>query len=173
MNGLFETLRENKTGCWTNGDFVGILGYADDNFLLSPTLDGLQEMLNTCADYAFEHNFTFSTNGNHKKSKTKCMAIVHMKRSLKELTLCGNRLPWVGYVKHLGNTIVNSIDYMNQDTTEKRAQYITRNSELSQEFSFAHPSTKCLINNIFNSHFTSSSLWNLFNKATEMLERLP
>ena len=36
MNGLFEKLRENKTGYWINGDFVGILGYADDNFLLSP-----------------------------------------------------------------------------------------------------------------------------------------
>ena len=60
---------------------------------------------------------------------------------------------------------------MSQDTTEKRAQYITRNNELSQEFSFAHPSTKCLINNIFNSHFTGSSLWNLFNNATEMLEK--
>ena len=121
MNGLFEKLKENKTGCWINGDFVGILGYADDNFLLSPTLDGLQEMLNTCADYAFEHNLTFSTNENHKKSKTKCMAFLHKKSSLKELTLCGKRLPWVGYVKHLGKTIVNNVDYMSQDTTEKRA----------------------------------------------------
>ena len=67
-NGLFETLREHKTGCWINGDFVGILMYAGDNFLLSATVDGLQEMLNTCADYAFEHNLAFSTNGNPKKS---------------------------------------------------------------------------------------------------------
>ena len=66
---------------------------------------------------------------------------------------------------------INNIDYMGQDTTEERAQYITRNNELSQEFSFAHPTTKCLINNIFNTHFTGSSLWNLFNKATEMLEK--
>ena len=68
-------------------------------------------------------------------------------------------------------TIVNNIDYMSQDTTEKRTQYITRNNELSQKFSFAHPPTKCLVNNIFNSHFTGSSLRNLFNKATEMLEK--
>ena len=79
MNGLFEQMRENKTGCWINGDFVGILGYADDNFLLSPTLDGLREMLNTCADYAFEHNLTFSTNENPKKSKTKFIAFLHKK----------------------------------------------------------------------------------------------
>ena len=90
MKALFERLRvQKKTGCWINGDFMGILGYADDSFLLSPTLDGLQEMLNTCADCAFEHNLTFSTNDNPKKSKTKCMAFLHKKRSLKELTLCG------------------------------------------------------------------------------------
>ena len=61
---------------------------------------------------------------------------------------------------------------MSHYTTEKRAQYITRNNELSQEFSFAHSIIKCLINNVFNTHFTGSSLWDLFNKATEMLENL-
>ena len=99
------------------------------------------------------------------------MAFLHKKRSLKELTLSDKRLPWEGYVNHLMNTIVNNIDYMSQDIIEKRAQYITRNKELPQEFSFAHPITKCLINNIFNTHFTGSSLWNLFNKITEMLEQ--
>ena len=43
--------------------YLGMLGYADDNFLLSPTLDWLQEMINTCDEYAKEHNLKFSTNG--------------------------------------------------------------------------------------------------------------
>ena len=62
MNDLYKKLREKKSRCWINGDFVGIAGYADDNFLMSPTLDGLQEMLDTCEEYANEHNLTFSTN---------------------------------------------------------------------------------------------------------------
>ena len=74
-------MREHKTVCWINGDFVGILGYAEDNFLLSPTLDGLQEMRDTWADYAFEQNLTFSTNKNPKKNKTECMAFLQEKRS--------------------------------------------------------------------------------------------
>ena len=110
VNGLFEKLRQHKTGYWINGAFVGILRYADDNFLLSPTLDGLQGMLNTCADYASEHNLTFSTNEDPKKSKTKCMAFLHKQRYLKEITLCGKKLPSVEYVKHLGNTLVNNVD---------------------------------------------------------------
>ena len=175
VNGLFEKLRQHKTGCWINGAFVGILGYADDNFLLSPTLEGLQDMLNTCADYASEHNLTFSTNEDTKKRKTKCMAFLHKKRYLKELTLCGKKLSWVEYVKHLGNTIVNNVDDMSQDAAEKRAQYIARNNELLQEFSFAHPNTKCLINNIFNTlqahHCGICSIKQL--KSWKNVERLP
>ena len=49
---------------WINGEFMGIFGYADDNVLLSPTFDGLQNMLNICEQYAKEHNLSFSTNEN-------------------------------------------------------------------------------------------------------------
>ena len=86
---------------------------------------------------------------NPKKSKAKCMAFLKKKRTLKNMTLCGKKLPWVESAKHLGNTIVNNIDGINQDI-EKRAQYITRNNEL-QEFSFAHPTTKCLMSLIHTS----------------------
>ena len=45
-------------------------------------LDGLQEMLDTCEEYANEHNLTFSTNDNPNKNKTKCMAFLKKKRTL-------------------------------------------------------------------------------------------
>ena len=128
-------------------------------------------MLDTCEEYANEHNLTFSTNDNPNTSKTKCMAFLKKKRTLTNMTLCRKKLPWVESAKHLGNTIVNNIDGMSQAIIEKRAQYITRNNELLQEFSFAHPTTKCVINNVFNTHFSGSSLWNLFNNASEKLEK--
>ena len=171
VDGLFKKLREKRTGCWINGDFMGIIGYADDNILISPTLDGLQDMIDTCVEYASKHNLVFSTNDDPKKSKTKCMSFLQKKRPLKDMTLYGKKLPWVDYFRHLGNTIVNNIDGMSQDILEKRAQYIAKNNELVQEFSFAYPSTKCLINNIFNTHFTGSSIWNLFNSASQKLEK--
>ena len=53
---LITKLRRNKTGCWIDGNFVGIIVYADDIVLLSPTLGGLQEMIDICSDYAiFRH----------------------------------------------------------------------------------------------------------------------
>ena len=48
INDLINELRKNREGCWVNGGYVGILVYADDIALLSPTIDGLQNMIDTC-----------------------------------------------------------------------------------------------------------------------------
>ena len=99
---LFRRLRKKRTGCWVEGKFVGILGYADDLLLISPSLDGLQEMTKSCEDYARSLNLSFSTNMNLMKCKTKCMAFLNQERELKNITLDGKDLPWVKTAKHLG-----------------------------------------------------------------------
>ena len=119
-------------------------------------------MLRTCEEYAKEHNLVFSTDPSPIKSKTKCIAYLKTERYLRKLQLCGNDLPWVDSCKHLGNKFENKMDGMKQDLLEKRARYISRNMELIQEFSFAHPDTKLKVNQIYNYHFTGSPLWNLF-----------
>ena len=171
VDDLFLHLRNNRTGCWINGEFMGILGYADDNVLLSPTLDGLQQMIRTCEQYAKEHNLSFSTNTNSHKCKTKCMAFTQDDRNLQPLRLSGNNLPWVKSVRHLGNKIENKLNGMSQDMREKRAQFIQRNNELCQEFSFSDPHTKLKLNMIYNSHFTGSTTWDLFCKEAESIEK--
>ena len=55
-------------------NYVGGGGYADDIFLLYPSLDGVQRMLYICENYAVIHNLKFSTNADPAKSKTKCLA---------------------------------------------------------------------------------------------------
>ena len=169
-NGLFDELRRMTVGCCIGRDFVGALGYADDLFLLSPSLDGLQDMLKVCEQYAKKHNLAFSTNENSNKSKTKCMAFLHKERELRKLKLCGNDLPWVQKGKHLGVKIENKKNQiLKGDIMEKRACYIQRNNELMQEFWFTHSSTKAFINRVYNSHFYGSVLWNLFEKEADML----
>ena len=170
MNGLFKKLRENKTGCWINNTLYGIIGYSDDNILMSPTLEGLQEMLQICESYAEEHNLVFSTDPNPKKSKTRCIAFLNKQRPLRKLILCGNPLPWKESGKHLGNKIVNSSIVINQDLKEKRAKFISGNMELCQEFAFAHPQSKVLVNSIYNSHFSGSPLWDLSSTESVQLK---
>lgn len=171
IDDLFDLLRHNGTGCWVNGMFVGIVGYADDLLLLSPSLDGLQEMVNNCEIFARSHNLTFSTHQDPKKCKTKCMAFLKKARNLKNILLNGRELPWVNSSKHLGIRISLDIRGLTNDLTEKRAQFINKTNDLIQEFHFADARTKVKINNIFNSHFYGSSLWDLFSWEAERLEK--
>ena len=90
---LFRRLRREKVGCWIQGKFTGAVGYADDNLVMSPTLEGLQKMMSICEEFAKEHNLSFSTNVNPKKSKTKCVAFLKTPRPLSTIKLNGNNLP--------------------------------------------------------------------------------
>ena len=127
-------------------------------------------MLQTCEVYARDHNLQFSTNINPAKSKTKCLAFLQKPRVLEKMKLNGDDLPWVVNGLHLGNHIENQINGMKKDTRVKRADYIQKNNDINQEFYFAHPRTKFHLNVIYNSHFSGSSLWNLFGRDVEMLE---
>ena len=69
----------------------------------------------------------------------------------------------------MGNHIENKMDGMKIDIKYKRASYITKNNEINQEFYYAHPKTKIELNEIYNSHFTGSPLWDLFCRESEML----
>ena len=168
---LFIELRRRKSGCWVNDMFCGIAGYADDLLLIAPSLDSLQDMIKTCEEYANHHNLIFSTDPNPKKCKTKCMAALKKHRELRKLKLNGSDLPWVKNSKHLGCTIVENINEMKKDLMEKRAIYINRANELTQEFYFAHPCVKVRLNNIYNSSFYGSPLWNLFGEEATRLEK--
>lgn len=60
---------------------------------------------------------------------------------------------------------------MIQDLLEKRAGYISRNSEFNQEFSYAHPARKsgwttCTIQVLYG-----APLWSLFDRDFEKLEK--
>ena len=146
------------------------MGYSDDSLLLAPSLEALQEMIQTCEDYAKSHNLCFSTDQDPNKCKTKCLAFLRKTRPLPPMYLCGDPLPWVRSAKHLGITIENKIDGMRKDILTKRADFINKNNEIIQEFYFSHPDTKIKINSIYNSHFTGSCLWNIFSRETIMVE---
>jgi len=50
INMLIQKLRKLNTGCHVSGMFLGCLLYADDIILISPSVNGLQEMLDKCFD---------------------------------------------------------------------------------------------------------------------------
>ena len=135
----FDILRKKRTGCWIDNVFVGIVGYADDLLLLSPTMDGLQEMVRTCEEFANYHNLKFSTHHILKKCKQSALRLFTKKKSdLMNIIINKKVLPWVESAKHLGCKIRNDIHGLAKDIMEKRARYINRANELNQELYFAH-----------------------------------
>ena len=93
IDDLLDLLRKNGTGCWVNSMCVGLIGYNDNSILLSPSLDGLQDMVDICVMFTKEHDLTFSTHQNSNKCKTKCMVFSKKERSLKNIELNGKYLP--------------------------------------------------------------------------------
>ena len=162
---LFETLRRRRSGCWVMGKYRGIFGYSDDNWLIAPSLPALQDMLITCQEYAASHNLKFSTDLDPKKCKTKCMAFLQRQRDLPSMMLCGNPLPWVDKLLHLGKMVSNQIDGGQLDMKQKAARYIDKNCNINQEFSFAHPMCRIMLNKIYNCHFSGCQTWDLFSKG--------
>ena len=171
VNDLYKLLRKNKYGCWVNGDYFGILGYSDDILLQAPSVSALKKILKTCETFAQEHNLQFSTNPNPAKSKCKCIGFGKDIKEQEGLTLCGNVLPWVNKISHLGTTITNEKDVMAKDIMQKRAGFINRNNELQQEFYFAHPRSLMKINGIYNTSFYGCVLWNQFGKEMERVDK--
>ena len=102
IDNLLKELRRNRDGCWINGSFTGIIVYANDIALLSLSVDGLQNMIDTCSRYATLHNLAFSTHENLKKSKTKGTAFQTKRKNIRKMMLDDKELPWVSTVKHLG-----------------------------------------------------------------------
>ena len=86
-------MEKNRSGCWMNGYYMGLIGYSDDNICLAPSLKALQDMLKTCEKFALSHNLKFSTDPNPIKCKTKTMAFLRKPCPLHSLLLCDNPLP--------------------------------------------------------------------------------
>ena len=78
------------------------------------------------------------------------MAFLEKEKDLISVRLNGKELPWGKSAKHLGCKITTEKGgHLKSVLMEKRAIYINKVNELSQEFRFAHPSTRVRINNIF------------------------
>ena len=95
---------------------------------------------------------------------------MHSPRPLPKMRLCGDLLPWVNQVLHIGNTLTNCENILEQDMRIKNARYVSKNIEINQEFYFAAPETRLIINDIYNNSWFGSVVWDLFCPAAVKLE---
>ena len=63
----------------------------------------------------------------------------------RSMMLCGNPLPWLDKLLHLGSIVTNQTDGGQQDMKQKAARYVDKNCNINQEFNFSHPSCRMLL----------------------------
>ncbi len=71
LDDLITELEDNGDGCRIGMKYFGIIGFADDLKLLSPSLRGLQRMLNICKAFSTSTGLTFNV------KKTLCIKFHH------------------------------------------------------------------------------------------------
>ena len=104
MDGLSSSLSNTPTGCAIGGVMVNRIMYADDLVVISPSVKGLQRLLDVCAVYGQTHDILFNDD------KTVCM-FMPAKSSVyintPALFLNGRRLTFKVKYKYLGTLITH------------------------------------------------------------------
>ncbi len=158
---LIDRLEHSGYGCKIGTRYYGILVYADDIFLLSPTAYGLQKMLNICNDFAHSKGLHFNA------KKTQCI-LFHQKHcdnipSEIRLTLNGDVLVWFSDVIHLGHRFSCCLGFK-KDIGMRKGAFIQCVNEICTEFAFAHPLCHMKLLQIYGSSFYGSNLWDFYSQ---------
>ena len=124
---LLCKLERSGLGCYIENTFLCVLGFADDITLVSPSIQGLNEMLQICELFAVEYHVTFN------ESKTVAIKFGSKSQTDGHVVLHGNHIKWKQDVKHLGN-IVFADGTDTNDCILKRSQFIGAVNKLIGNF---------------------------------------
>jgi hypothetical protein len=147
IDDLTSVLRNTAVGCYFGSVFAGVVIYADDIVLLSPSVRGLRMLINATYDFATSHKLSFNPEKSfcirfHKNNPNN-VALPNVRIDL------GNALVnWVRQVTHLGNIITHNLEdtaHLNHLT----ADFYVRVNGLLASIGFVRDPR--LLYNIFNS----------------------
>ena len=102
MDELFTRIRKSGYGCHVGHISYAVFGYADDVKLLSPTIRGLQKLLEICETFAQEYNVTFNA------EKTQCIRYgkyAYTRDTHSGVMLEGKLLNWHSSITYLGSVL--------------------------------------------------------------------
>ncbi len=164
LDGMLQELRSSGYGCRIGPCYVGSLGYADDVTLNSPSIEGLQKMLDICSNYGFEYDMLFN------EKKTVCMAFgdnIDIKE-LPPLRLNDKLLEWVTNAKHLGNKL-NMCNSDHDDVCLKKGSFIANTNKIICKFQNCNHYVKTNLFRAYCGAFYGSQMWNLRSQHTDNL----
>jgi len=127
VDDVIIALESSRIGCVIKGFYVGVIMYADDIVLISPSVSDLQFMLHLC--YKMLKDIDMCINA----TKTTCTRIgSRFRNKCSELVICGQTLTWVSCVRYLG-IYIESGRYFKVDLAKaKRKFFVCCNSIFSK-----------------------------------------
>ena len=131
MDDLSQKLNKLKVGCMINDSCLNHILFADDLCCFSPSLTGLQDLVNVCNAYASSHNIVF----NYRKSAGVLFSPKNFKLLKPSFLLFGlDKVEFVDRVKYLGIIMDSSFNENCDISRQTRALYCIGN-KLRSKFS--------------------------------------
>ena len=127
MNDNISGLERTGLGCRIGGHFLGVIMYADDILLLSPTVNGLQGMLDACTDLFNKKLLEF----NVKKSSSFIIGKAS-KYTIQSFVLQGSEIARLDSFKYLGINFEVEKSLHIETGSVKRKFYAASNAILSK-----------------------------------------
>ena len=140
---LSASLNKLYVGCLFNGKVINHLMYADDIVLLSPSVKGLQQLVDTCCNFGEANDIIFN------ESKTVCMYLLNQKDKkchipFPSVYINSKAIERVTKFKYLGHYITESL--RDDEDMKKQIQLnYARANMLSRTFKNCSPDVKCLL----------------------------
>ena len=127
VDDLIHIMRKSGIGCHISSVFAAAIFYADDMCVLSPSLHGLQKLLNICSSYCVEWDICLNA------KKTKNMFFGKNNKINFHPVLNGIPVDWVSEWKYLGVILKSGSQFSCSVTERVKSFYRSLNSILRVE----------------------------------------
>jgi Reverse transcriptase (RNA-dependent DNA polymerase) len=133
VDNLIEQLSNSGYGCHIGKSFMGCIMYADDLLLMSPSIIGMQHLLDICTVYGKLHNIIFNA------LKTVIFAVGNHNMFRPSMFIAEQIVSWVEGCKYLGVSFIARSHLLVDVAPIKRKFYAALNSVFSRSSTLHEP----------------------------------
>ena len=154
INGVIKEIKKMNIGCYLRSEKTSIIAFADDIFLLSASVKGLQMLVNRAAELLTDLCLSI----NVKKSNYICFKHKKSAENRQILYLLGEPMKKVATIKYLGIMISENLD-LEEECNRSVREFLRQFNSMYQKFYFL---PKPILNNLFKTYtssFYGINLW--------------
>ena len=165
---ISKRLNVTKIGCVLGNSIVNHIFYADDLVLISPSLKGLQKLMNICYDYGTNIDILFN------ETKTKCVIFKSKKDNFVDyqcVVLGNQKISYCKEQKYLGHMYSNDLSDDDDIWRQTRSIY-ARGNAIVNKFQHCSNEVKIQLFKAYICNLYTSQLWCEYKASTMHLLKM-